>query len=396
MEDTNKKKHVVPINVFDPDYFEVGKAYHVTEGDKQYNILLTECDVETLTFVYVDEEGDQARGYLSINDYLDDKCNIEELVTVSAICDGLHMIADSAKDEVMKDFANDQPMVCREVDYENLTDRIVFGEDKVDLLMNQIFGIDGSIRKFYYKIDNQKIGTDFSVLRARYYISLKKLDDSYKVHPAFIENRECEKQFVSEDMIKNAAISTDMIKYEANNEIVTGRSFKEFKVSIVPTKKMWNVEIVSALQLLALVELGFKEANNENTTGKDFHGIKNLFNKYFQFVDGLTIRDNKIKVNGDTVCVVPDNINGEYIRYFRNMPPHYDWLFIPYQTTKDYSNSIGCAAFISSQQARWSDDIVAYFGGNWSGGSNAGFFYWYLNACSSDSSSDIGTRTMIK
>lgn len=379
MENVNKKKHVVQINTFDPDYFKVGKAYHVTEGDKQYNMLLTDCDIETVSFVCIDEYGDEAHGYLSFNDYIDDKWTIEELVTVSNICDGLQIIADSAKDEIMKDFVSDQLMVCREVDYDNLTDRIIFGEDKLSELMGRIFGIDGSIHKFYYKIENMLINNG-SVCKARYYISTEKLDDSYKLHPAF----NYPVQFVSTDMIKGD-----------DNEIVTNKSFKEFKDSIHGNVKMWNVEIVSALQLLALVELGFKEANNENTTGKDFHGIKNLFNGYFQFVDGLTVKGNEIKVNGNTVCDVPDNIDGDYIRYFKNMQPLYDWLFIPAQTTKDYDNSIGCVAFISPQHSRCSSDVAACLGGTWSRSSYAGFFYWHLDGSFSGSYAIIGTRTMI-
>lgn len=379
MENVNKKKHVVQINTFDPDYFKVGKAYHVTEGDKQYNMLLTDCDIETVSFVCIDEYGDEAHGYLSFNDYIDDKWTIEELVTVSNICDGLQIIADSAKDEIMKDFVDDRLMVCREVDYDNLTDRIIFGEDKLSELMSRIFGIDCAIHKFYYKIENMLINNG-SVCKARYYISTEKLDDSYKLHPAFIEeDQHYPLQFVSTDMIKGD-----------DNEIVTNKSFKEFKDSIHGNVKMWNVEIVSALQLLALVELGFKEANNENTTGKDFHGIKNLFNGKFQFVDGLTIKGDEIKVNGNTVCKTPTIVGG-YIRYFKNLPD-YDWLFIPNQTTDNDICSIGCWVCILNTTT---SEYVARFGGGWASSTHAGFFYWNLYSGSFYSDESIGSRTMI-
>lgn len=67
----------------------------------------------------------------------------------------------------------------------------------------------------------------------------------------------------------------------------------------------------------------------------------------------------------------------------------YDWLFLPSEVKGNSSLPVGDYYY---QNNTWDGYRIARLGGNWSGGSNAGGFYWSLNDGVGNRNRDIGGR----
>ena len=67
----------------------------------------------------------------------------------------------------------------------------------------------------------------------------------------------------------------------------------------------------------------------------------------------------------------------------------YDWLFLPSEVKGNSSLPVGDYYY---QNNTWDGYRIALLGGRWSNGSNAGGFYWYLNAGVGNRSRDVGGR----
>lgn len=128
-----------------------------------------------------------------------------------------------------------------------------------------------------------------------------------------------------------------------------------------------------------------------------YRGIENPFGNLYQFVDGINITDNQAWVCKDArqyasnvfaspyeqLGYVNHNANG----YAQAMGYDEDYPFAEFPTAINASLKYYKDYYYQSTGA-----IVAFFGGGWNSGSDAGLSYWALNFSSSFTHLSIGRR----
>ena len=375
-------KKIILHESFDTSFFVIGEAYQITdnENDITKNYLLNYVHDEWLSFY--DKDGDVLD--ITLDEYKEnydilrlvptgELISIEPVPTIST---------EDVDDNGIPEIYKEPFVVCREVDYEGCNSHIIHGDtNRLDVYnkLDKKTGCGIRINRFYYRVEvlKKKDEYDSTILKARYYISDKQLD-GFKLHPLF-ENA------------SDVFIEADMIDDGDTGEILVNKSYDEFidiiKEEYVDECSMVSVEMMSAIQLLALVELGAIGANAE-AVGKRYHCIKNLFNEKATFVEGLKTTGKYAYVREDHGVAFYGSPLSEFIRYFM-YSEEYDWLFLPAVETDTVDNSIGCATCIKNDGT-----YIACLGGRWSYGSYAGFFCWDLSADSSYSYALIGSRVM--
>ena len=135
------------------------------------------------------------------------------------------------------------------------------------------------------------------------------------------------------------------------------------------------------------------------TTAVNYRGIENIWGNVFSWIDGLNLSDRTPYVC-DTFTFVDDTSTG-YTQIAFNFPAsndfisalgydaNNDWILLPSEASNATADSaIGDYVFSSS------DWRIARLGGNWSGGTNAGAFYWTCTANSSSVDNFVGARLM--
>jgi len=382
-------KKIILTESFDTSFFVIGEAYQITDNelDTTRNYLLNDIHGDWITFY--DEDGEALE--ISLDEYKEnydilrlvpssELISIEPVPTISAEpeCMETNDVDDNGIPEIYK-----EPfVVCREVDYEECHSHIIHGDTKkLDVYkhLDKKTGCGIRINRFYYRVEvlKKKDEYDSTILKARYYISDKQLD-GFKLHPLF------------EDA-SDVFIEADMIDDSDTGETLVNLSYDEFinfiKEEYDDECSMVSVEMMSAIQMLAIVELGAIGANAE-AVGKRYHCIKNLFNKKATFVEGLKIKGKYVYVREDGGVAFYGTPMSKFIRYFMHSE-EYDWLFLPAVETDTADNSIGCATCIKNDGT-----YIACLGGYWDGGSGAGFFDWSLSDSSSCSYANVGSRVM--
>lgn len=380
-------KKIILTESFDTSFFVIGEAYQIydNKNDIAANYLLNDICGEWITFY--DQEGDVLE--ISLDEYKEkydilrlvpssELISVEPVPTIST--EPEYMETNDVDDNGIPEIYKEPFVVCREVDYENCNSHIIHGNTKkLDVYkhLDKKTGCGIRINRFYYRVEVLKEGDDVTIRKARYYISDKQLE-GFKLHPLF------------ED-VSDVFIEPDMIDDGDTGEILVNKSYDEFvdiiKEDYFDECSMVSVEMMSAIQLLAIVELGPIGANAE-AVGKRYHCIKNLFNKKGTFVEGLKIRDKYVCVREDGGVAFYGIPMSKYIRYFM-YSEEYDWLFLPAKETDTVDNSIGCATYIKNDGT-----YIAYLGGYWYGGSGTGLFYWNLSTDSFASYAGIGSRVM--
>ena len=381
-------KKIILTESFDTSFFVIGEAYQIydNELDVTRNYLLNDIHGEWLTFC--DEEGEPLE--ISLDEYKEnydilrmvpssELISVEPVPTVST--EPKNMETNDADDGIPEIY-KEPFVVCREVDYEECHSHIIHGDTKkLDVYkhLDKKTGCGIRINRFYYRVEvlKKKSDCDSTILKARYYISDKELY-GFKLHPLF------------EDA-SDVFIEPDMIDDYDTGEILVNKSYDEF-VDIIKDDyfdecSMVSVEMMSAIQLLAIVELGPIGANAE-AVGKRYHCIKNLFNKKGTFVEGLRITGKYVYVREDGGVAFYGTPMSKFIRYFM-YSEEYDWLFLPAVETDTVDNSIGCATYIKNDSK-----YIAFLGGYWYGGSGVGLFYWNLSSASFSSYANVGSRVM--
>lgn len=380
-------KKIILTESFDTSFFVIGEAYQITdnENDTTKNYLLNYIHDEWLSFY--DKDGDVLD--ITLDEYKEnydilrlvptgELISVEPVPTISS--EPKYMETNDVDDNGIPEIYKEPFVVCREVDYENCYSRTIHGDiKKLDVYkhLDKKTGCGIRINRFYYRVEVLKEGDDVTIRKARYYISDRQLE-GFKLHPLF------------EDA-SDVFIEADMIDDGDTGEILVNKSYDEFvdiiKEDYFDECSMVSVEMMSAIQLLALVELGPIGANAE-AIGKRYHCIKNLFNKKATFVEGLRITDKYVYVREAGGVAFYGTSLSKFIRYFMHSE-EYDWLFLPAKETDTVDNSIGCATYIKNDGT-----YIACLGGAWGVGSSAGFFYWSLSRGSSISSAGIGSRVM--
>jgi hypothetical protein len=138
---------------------------------------------------------------------------------------------------------------------------------------------------------------------------------------------------------------------------------------------------------------------DNKTTPVNWRGIENFWGNIFDWIDGLNI-NNRVPYFCNSYTFVDDTVTG-YTQISFSLPStNYitalgydstnDWVLLPSESSST-SNPTGLIGDYVRSSSGW---YVSLLGGSWSGGSNAGAFYWYCDANSSAVVASFGARVM--
>ncbi|NYT62400.1 hypothetical protein H0A66_08755 [Alcaligenaceae bacterium] len=176
---------------------------------------------------------------------------------------------------------------------------------------------------------------------------------------------------------------------------------------------LWSVYHLAAIQMLALIEHGtpdlasivgagyvdgdgVRQVSDELVVQAAYRGITGLWGNVWQMVQGLETngaREWRVWDKGgrqeliDTGIAAPDN--GWFHRRQRKAGADFDLgaVFLP-KKTRDEQGDSGFGDYAWA----WSGGEVAYHGGNWSRGADAGLFGLHVDGAASHAGSGIGGR----
>lgn len=181
--------------------------------------------------------------------------------------------------------------------------------------------------------------------------------------------------------------------------------------------RMWSVYDQSAIQLLALIEMGTPDMQDAiargnvdgdgikltGSTGASWRGIHDLWGNVWQFVDGLRISAGGVIEVWHDLLPGPDawvNTGVAYgpgkddgfptdLHMERDRGFNLSLLFLPSEVSDDREDAI----IPDYVWGRWQDrETIAIRGGFWNSGCNAGVFALGLSSARSDSSTLFGFR----
>lgn len=181
--------------------------------------------------------------------------------------------------------------------------------------------------------------------------------------------------------------------------------------------RMWSIYDLSAIQLLATIEMGSPDMQEMIGRGQvdgggpvaagasdaSWRGIHELWGNVWQMVDGLRLStDGVIEVwstthPGDGAWVStgigygPGEDDGFPVSFHEERGSEFDLslLFVPEEVTTDRRAAVIPDISIGHWGSR---ETVAYVGGGWSNASDAGVFALYLSSARSSAGSSIGVR----
>lgn len=394
----NNNKHIKNMNCFDPEYFIINDAYQVFDKDDILlgNMILRIFEPTCLTFMC--GSGDYYN--ILISEYENGDRDFVHLVPEND--DGVDEADEvDENDDSDEDTDNqDVPKIAaRVVDYRTMGSyKPIMADDTRELEVYKSlnsYNVRGTrnvqIKPFYYKISIlTHVGKE--IHKAKYEISDEPVD-GFKLHPLFKTKN---------DII---TIDDDFIKGK-NQEIMTDTSYNEFKAYInrsyiTKYQSMVSIELLSALQLLALVELGPVEMNEHRTIGREYHMIHNLFDHYGMFIDGLTYENGFIMFYGHPFTQMETETLCGYIKYFKYCQNEdYDWLFIPetvYEKEECTTRSFCyiCPKYDNDHKINNDNHVLPFaLGGTWYNQIHTGMFFYSVNYDTTYSSCSIGARMM--
>ena len=302
------------------------------------------------------------------------------------------------------------------------------------------------IPKFYYKLDVSQTGDldGVNIRKGRWSIADTKLDNSYKLHPAFLAaDGVTELDYFlygafdgvgqNSEGIYNTSYNTSSAKLSsvAGSTYVPSNSMTRATARTMAANRGtgWYqaaVKQTMAIQMLFAVEYGFNSqvavgkgvtnasaatyagqttgnitsgTQSNETTPVNWRGIENFWGNIFDWIDGLNINERVPYICDDYTFV--DNTSTGYTQISFSLPTtNYitalgydstnDWVMLPSESSST-SNPNGPIGDYVHSNAGWR---VAQLGGHWANGSNAGAFYWHCNNTSSYASAGIGARLM--
>lgn len=303
------------------------------------------------------------------------------------------------------------------------------------------------VNKFYYKLDVSQTGDldGVNIRKGRWSVADTKLDNSYKLHPAFLAaDGVTELDYflygafdgVGQDSEGVYSTSYNTTTYKlgsvGGNTYAPSNNFTRATVRTMAANRGtgWyqaGVKQTMALQMLFGVEYGFNSqlglgygvvnasaaAKTGITTGSissgtkanqttpvNWRGIENFWGNIWNYIDGLNI-NNRIPYVCDTFSFA-DNTSTGHTQIGFNVPEgsgtyvsafgydsNNDWVLLPSEATgADQNSAIGDTIYTNTS---WR---VAYLGGRWTYGFAAGLFCWVLFDDSSSAGSVRGSRLM--
>lgn len=394
----NNNKHIKTMNCFDPEYFIINDAYQVFDKDRVLlgTMILRVYQPTCLSFVNV--QGNFAT--IPVSEYENGDRDFVHLVPENDDNDdNVDEVDESDENDSDEDTDNqDVPKIAALiVDYRNMSSwKPIMSGDTRELEVYKALNTytrgtrNVQIKPFYYKItilDHFKK----EIHKARYEISDEPVD-GFKLHPLFKS--------------KNDIITINDFVKGARHEIMTDKSYDDFKEYInkscvTKCESMVSIELLSALQLLALVELGPFEMNNHKTIGRGYHMIDNLYDRCGMFIDGLTYENGYIMLHGYPFTQMETDTLCGYIKYFKYCQNEdYDWLFIPETVYEKQACTTRSFCYICPKYDKDhkinNDNHVLPFALNrtWYDQKHTGMFFYSVNYDTTHSYCSIGARLM--
>lgn len=294
-----------------------------------------------------------------------------------------------------------------------IKDVVIDGQDMVE------------IPKFYYKVGAAPSGSDQAGNKV-WWISDAPLD-GYEPHPAFMDGGseiDCfyigKYQAVDDPNAsgtKAASLAGNMPLVSIDFPTMQDRCANRNNASGVDGFMLWSIYQRAAIQMLAMIEvagadsqslIGQGRVNQSSAANVDatdvaeatYRGIVGLWGNVRQMCDGLQIDGNHVVSvwdrNGnqtfvDTGVTTVQGNDGWQVSMHDETGADYDLrdIFLPKSTDGTENNG-------TFGDYLWASDSgetnVAYHGGNWSSGSQAGLFDLDCNRTASNSGSGIGGR----
>jgi len=282
--------------------------------------------------------------------------------------------------------------------------------------------IDGQamvlVPAFYFRVADAPIGSDRAGRRC-WWISDQPLP-GFERHPAFFDAGQPIPHFYVGKYQGTADGGTKLGSAAGVNPLVS-LDFPTMKARAAARNtggvegfSLWSIYQLSAIQMLALIEMGgsdsqaligqgrVNQSSAANTNAADvaqatWRGIVGLWGNVWQMVDGL-------RLNASTVVEVWDRLGQRNFVATGITPPSSGWTVsvnhangggwdlrdIFLAQTVDGTQSNG--TFADYFHRSGSGERVAYAGGHWSYGSDAGLFCLVLSYAPSDSSTILGAR----
>ena len=181
----------------------------------------------------------------------------------------------------------------------------------------------------------------------------------------------------------------------------TAINFDGTSVNIAVGNVLWGGQ-----QLLGECDsLGMKSGtlNDSGRHAMIYRGIENLFGNIFQFMDGLNIKDNVAYICYDQDEYTVNKFTSPYeqIGYTNATSNNYakqmgydsghPLVGLPVAVQSNATTTYYCDYYYQN-----TGDRIARVGGDFSGGANAGVFYWLLNNPSGDTYISFGSRLLRK
>lgn len=303
------------------------------------------------------------------------------------------------------------------------------------------------VKKFYYKLDVSQTGDldGVNIRKGRWSIADTKVDNTYKLHPAFLAADGVTElpyflygafEAVGQDSNGTYSTSYNTTTYKlgsvGSNTYAPTNSLTRATARTMATNRgtgWYNVGVkqTMAIQMLFAVEYGFNSqktlgwgivnasavSNTGTTTGSissgdlvgkttavNYRGVENFWGNVFSWVDGFNT-NNKIPYICDTYTFVDDTLTGyTQIAFTLPSPDGYisalgydtdnNWVMLPSEATDATADS-AVGDYVNSRSS-WR---VALLGADFfSGNSVAGAFNWNCYSGASFASLYIGARIM--
>lgn len=360
-------KKIITVELFDPDFFEEGEAYIIRAENRfyGYNHLLSTKTNSMLTFI--DSDGNKIN--ITIDEYktkydikrlvMQDEASSKDCSDKPEQSDGQHVsLCDILNDEY------DIHIVRRYINYDTGSTLIEGDISKLDVYnaldIKTEHGIQ--IKPFWYRVDVIKTENGIACLKnqnkpntevhaAIYSISDKPLK-GFKLHPLFNDSK---KVFINDSFTNIYSGYNKNLSYDSYTNEIAEKDPSN-------TMRMISIEMISAIQLLGIVQYGIKGIGS--MFNDDHPVLYDLLKNIDTYVEGITINNGYVKIRNNKVAFYHKDMRG-YIKYFMYFPYYskYDWLFIPAKTIRDvpsYTTGTFARIFPSGNEHVVNMKIISY------------------------------------
>ncbi len=328
------EKHIKTEQYFDREFFVVGDPYQIVDNKGIMNtqnwLLNNHCG----TFLeFYNKDGDVLS--MNVDEYID-RYDITRFKLEEESNDGVEAVEPTNTSYlVQKEYATSDTLI-RDVNYKTGVSDIVWGDPKnlevYKELEKTYLGNKIHIKPFYYLIEPYETEDDI-LIRARYYIS-DTWREGFKLHPLFKTSKD--EIYLSKHVSKSPVSGAIGSSYDT--------IIKEIKEQYPEKVSLMSIEMLAALQLLILVELGPVGWVTVTSNGS-YHKIKDLGGgDYAHYVSGLCMKRDELYLHDKLLFCLKEDKTG-YIKCFKYFEPTkgLDWLFIP--RTVEGSGDYGVFSF---------------------------------------------------